>query len=123
MQKKYIVRLSEEERHQLTEVIKKLQGSSQKVRRAYILLQTDANGPNWTDQLCAQAYHCRTKTVENIRQRFVEGGGLSEHWKLKSANILPLRDYWMGSRKLFVLSKSKVLGKFSLRILPLRIRP
>lgn len=74
MQKKYIVRLNEAERHQLTEVIKKLQGSSQKVRRAYILLQTDANGPNWTDLQIAEAYHCRTKTVENIRQRFVEEG-------------------------------------------------
>jgi hypothetical protein len=74
MQKKYIVRLNEAERQQLMEVIKKLQGSSQKVRRAYILLQTDAYGPNWTDLKIAQAYHCRTKTVENIRQRFVEGG-------------------------------------------------
>lgn len=74
MQKKYIVRLSETERQQLTEVIKKLQGSSQKVRRAYILLQTDANGPSWTDSQIAEAYHCQTKTVENIRQRFVEEG-------------------------------------------------
>jgi len=74
MQKKYIVRLNEVERQQLTEVIKKLQGSSQKVRRAYILLQADANGPGWTDLKIAEAYHCRTKTVENIRQRFVEGG-------------------------------------------------
>jgi hypothetical protein len=38
MQKNYIVRLTEEERQRLTEVIKKLQGSSQKVRRAYVLL-------------------------------------------------------------------------------------
>lgn len=74
MKKKYIVRLSEEERYQLTEVIKKHQGSSQKVRRAYILLQTDADGAGWTDLKIAQAYHCRTKTVENIRQRFVEEG-------------------------------------------------
>ena len=74
MQKKYIVRLSEEERQQLTEVIKKLQGNGQKVRRAYVLLQADANGPNWTDAKIAEAYHCRSKTVENIRQRFVEGG-------------------------------------------------
>lgn len=74
MQKKYIIRLNEEERQQLTEVIKKLQGNGQKVRRAYVLLQADANGPNWTDTKIAEAYHCRTKTVENIRQRFVEGG-------------------------------------------------
>jgi hypothetical protein len=38
MQKKYIVRLSEDERRQLREVIKKLKGSSQKVRCAQTAL-------------------------------------------------------------------------------------
>lgn len=74
MEKKYIVRLSEEERYQLREVIKKLKGTGQKVRRAQILLKADAQGPNWTDQQIAEAFGCRTKTVENIRQRLVERG-------------------------------------------------
>ncbi|MEO9595317.1 helix-turn-helix domain-containing protein [Rhodopirellula bahusiensis] len=74
MQKKYIVRLSEDERQQLDVVIKKLSGSSQKVRRAHILLKADADGPAWTDAAIADAFRCRTKTVENIRQRFVEFG-------------------------------------------------
>jgi hypothetical protein len=34
MQKKYVVRLTDEERAELAEVIKKLKGTSQKVRRA-----------------------------------------------------------------------------------------
>jgi hypothetical protein len=74
MPKKYIVRLSDTERHHLQEVIKKLQGSSQKVRRAQILFKADANGPGWTDQRIAEAYACRINTVEKIRQRFVEEG-------------------------------------------------
>lgn len=74
MQKKYIVRLSEDERCQLREVIKKLKGSSQKVRRAQILLKADIAGANWTDERIAEAFDCRTKTVENIRQRLVEKG-------------------------------------------------
>jgi hypothetical protein len=74
MQKKYIVRLTEEERCQLREVIKKLKGSSQKVRRAQILLKADIEGSNWTDERIAEAFDCRTKTVENIRQRLVEKG-------------------------------------------------
>ena len=45
MQKKYIVRLSEEERCELRQVVKKLKGSSQKVRRAQILLKADIEGP------------------------------------------------------------------------------
>ena len=74
MQKKYIVRLLPEERKQLSEVIKKLKGSGQKVSRAYILQKADSEGPNWTDQQIAEAFSCRIKTVENIRQRFVERG-------------------------------------------------
>ena len=74
MQKKYIVRLDDQEREELLVVIKKLKGTSQKVRRAQILLKADANGPGWTDARIAEAFGCRTKTVENIRQRLVENG-------------------------------------------------
>lgn len=74
MQKKYVVRLSDEERSELQEVIKKLKGTSQKVRRAQILLKADADGPAWTDAAIAEAFGCRTQTVENIRQRLVESG-------------------------------------------------
>lgn len=74
MQKKYIVRLSEAERCELRQVIKKLKGSSQKVRRAQILLKADIEGANWTDERIAEAFDCRTKTVENIRRRLVEKG-------------------------------------------------
>lgn len=55
MQKKYIVRLSEEERCELQEVIKELKGSSQKVRHAQILLKADIEGANWTDERIAEA--------------------------------------------------------------------
>lgn len=74
MQKKYIVRLDEQERQELQLVIKKLKGTSQKVRRAQILLKADAHDPGWTDARIAEAFGCRTKTVENIRQRLVENG-------------------------------------------------
>jgi hypothetical protein len=74
MQKKFIVRLTDQERCELQDVIKKLKGTSQKVRRAQILLKADADGPNWTDQRIAEAFSCRTRTVEKIRQRLVERG-------------------------------------------------
>ena len=74
MQKKYIVRLTDEERGELEEVIRKLKGTSQKVKRAQILLKADADGPNWTDQRIAEAFGCRVQTVEKIRQRLVERG-------------------------------------------------
>ena len=74
MNKKYIVRPTAEERDELAAVIKRLSGTSQKVRRAQILSKADADGPNWTDHRIAEAFGCRTQTVENIRQRLVEHG-------------------------------------------------
>jgi hypothetical protein len=74
MKKKYIVRLTDSERKTLEEVVKKLKGSSQKVRRAQILLKADVDGPAWTDVKIAEAYGCRTQTVENVRERFVTEG-------------------------------------------------
>lgn len=74
MPKKYIVRLNKTERTHLHTVIKRLNGSSQKVRRAHILLKAEADGPNWTDAQIAEAFNCRTQTVENIRKRLVTHG-------------------------------------------------
>jgi len=74
MKKKYLVRLADEERKTLREVIGKLEDSSQKVRRAHILLKADAEGPNWSDRKIAEAFSCRTQTVESLRQRLVTDG-------------------------------------------------
>jgi hypothetical protein len=71
MNKKYIVRLLDEEREVCQDVVKKLKGTSQKVRRAQILLKTDADGPAWTDARIAEAFSCRVQTIENLRKRVV----------------------------------------------------
>src|SRR5215213_4678018 len=74
MEKKYVVRLTDAEREALAQVVKKLVGTSQKVKRAQLLLKADAAGPAWTDAAIADAFDCRTKTVENVRERFVTAG-------------------------------------------------
>lgn len=74
MQKKYIVRLSDSERKECEEVIKKLKGTSEKVRRAQILLKADADGPAWNDAKIADAFNCRTRTIEKLRKRLVLNG-------------------------------------------------
>ena len=82
MQKIYIVRLSEEERTTCLALVKKLKGSSQKVRRANILLKADAGGPNWKDQDIADAFLCSRQCVENLRKRLVtEGFEIALHGK------------------------------------------
>ena len=74
IEKKYIVCLTDEEQKILAVVIKKLNGSSEKVRRAQILLKADICALNWTDSKIAEAFSCRTKTVEDIRKRLVTEG-------------------------------------------------
>ena len=74
MNKKYVVRLSDEERRVCQEIVKRLKGSSEKVRRAQILLKADADGPAWSDAKIAEAYGCRVQTVENLRKRLVTEG-------------------------------------------------
>jgi len=72
--KKYVVRLSTEEKQLLEDVVKKLKGGSQKSMRAKILLKADANGPNWNDKKIAEAYGCQVRTIENVRKRLVTEG-------------------------------------------------
>src|SRR5918999_4395691 len=74
MHKKFVVRLSDEERGVCQESIKQLKGSSQKFRRAQILLKTDADGPAWSDVRTAEAFNCRVQTIEQLRKRLVTAG-------------------------------------------------
>lgn len=74
MNKRYIVRLTDEERTICQEVIKNLKGSSQKFRRAQILLKADADGPKWADARIADSFNCRVQTIENLRKRLVMDG-------------------------------------------------
>ena len=74
MNKKYIVRLNDTERSEAEGIVKRLKGTSQKVRRAQILLQADVEGACWPDAQIASAYRCRVRTVENTRKSFVEEG-------------------------------------------------
>jgi transposase len=72
--KKYIVRLTEEERKGLRAAVSKGQASARKIGHARVLLKVDADGPNWTDEQAAEAFGIRANTVRDMRQRFVEEG-------------------------------------------------
>lgn len=69
--KKYVVDLTDAERNVCQDVVKKLKGTSQKVKRANILLKADRG---WADVKNAEALDTRTSTVERVRKRFVEDG-------------------------------------------------
>jgi len=121
MNKKYIVRLTDEERQTCTEVIKKLKGTSQKVRRAQILLKADADGPAWIDLRIAEAFNCRVQTVETLRKRLVtEGFELALHGKKRQTPpTQPLLD-GRGEAKLIAMRLGKPpvgYGNWTLQLL------
>ena len=74
MNKKYIVRLSAEERSQLNDLIRKGKAAASKIRHAHILLQADADGPAWMDEHIAASFSVSVPTVQGVRQRLVEQG-------------------------------------------------
>jgi len=74
MNKKYIVRLTADERKELENLVKKGKTQAYRIKHANILLAVDADGPNWPDHQVAKAYKCHQNTVVNVRQRFVEQG-------------------------------------------------
>lgn len=121
MNKKYIVRLSEQERHVCQEVVKKLKGTSQKVRRAQILLKADAEGPAWTDARIAEAYHCRVQTIENLRKRLVsEGFEQAFHGKERQTPPTPPLLDGKGEAKLIAMRLRKPpagYGRWTLQLL------
>ena len=124
-EKKYIVRLSDAERKECAEVIGKLKGTGQKVRRAQVLLKADADGPAWTDAQIADAFSCRTKTVENIRQRFVELG-FEETLERKPSPTAGAKKLLDGSEEAKIIamrlgSPPEGYGKWTLRLLARKV--
>ena len=74
MQKKYIVRLTAEERTELEAMVTKGKVATYKIKHANILLAADVHGPAWPDQQIATAFSCHPGTVENVRRRLVREG-------------------------------------------------
>ena len=74
--KKYIVKLTEEERAGLQKLIGQGEAPARKLTHARILLKADSGeaGPGWRDQAISEALEVGTATVERVRERFVEEG-------------------------------------------------
>ena len=74
MDKKYVVRLSREQRVLLEAPVKRAKAAGYKILRPHLLLKTDAEGPASSDVEVAEAFGCHSRAVANVRQRFVEAG-------------------------------------------------
>jgi transposase len=74
--KKYVVRLSAEERAQLDELIRKGKRSAQLLTKARVLLKADVSelGEGWSDSRIAAALDTSIATIERTRRQLVEEG-------------------------------------------------
>ena len=75
MGKKYRVTLTPTEQQELRALIARRSAKAAAVKRAYLLLAADENGAqHWNDTDISTTYQVGVRTVERVRQRFVEMG-------------------------------------------------
>ena len=76
MSQKYIVRLTNAERTELTDLVRKGKAAAYKRQHAQILLKADISkfGPGWNDEKISKAFDVSTRTVERVRKKLVEKG-------------------------------------------------
>ena len=74
--KKYVIRLSADERQMLSKLACLGKAAARKITRARVLLKADAGacGPGWTDQRIGEALDVGVRMIENVRRRCVEEG-------------------------------------------------
>ena len=121
MNKKYMVRLTDEERAVCEATVKKERGKSEKLRRAVTLLKADVDGPAWIDEKISEAVGCRIRTVENVRREFVlEGFEAALVRKKRTTPPTPKLLDGAGEAKLIALRLGKPpagYGHWTLRLL------
>src|SRR5258708_1969386 len=74
MNKKYVVRLTDEERHGLEALVSQGKAAARKISRAWILLKADAAGPAWPGERIRTTFNVGLVTIYRVRQSFVEEG-------------------------------------------------
>lgn len=74
--KKYVVKLSDDERRQLNELISKGKKPAKQMLKALILLKADASeaGDGWSDNQIIKALETNASMVYRVRQQLVEEG-------------------------------------------------
>ena len=104
MAKKYLVTLAVQEREELIRLVSVGKSAARKLTHARMLLMADESpgGQAGKDQDIAEAMSVSVKTVERVRQRFVEQG-------LESA-LVPSRNKRIYTRKLDGRQEAKLIA-------------
>lgn len=104
MAKRYRVTLTQPERQELQQLISRGKADARKLAHARILLQADEaeGGPRRTDGQIASSLDTTTRTVERVRERFVEQG--------LDAALLPRPSKRVYARKLDGRQEAKLIA-------------
>jgi hypothetical protein len=91
--KKYIVKLTEQEREELEQMISTGKHSARKLMHARILLKADESTgrPHWTDEQICEAIGGSLSTIGRVRQQFVEEGVAAAISRRKGSGIRDLK--------------------------------
>ena len=121
--KKYVVKLSEVERIQINELIRKGKRSAQLLTKARILLKADVSdaGDGWSDSRIAEALDTSVANVERTRRHLVEEGFDAVLIRKYNPNSAPPRSFdGAAEAKLIALTCGPApagYAKWSLRLL------
>src|SRR5262245_66579711 len=79
MPKKYVLKLTPEEREELSRLVRNGCVAGWKIQRAQALLKCDQGpgGPAWPDERIAEAFGITTRSLEAWRKRAVEHGPMA----------------------------------------------
>jgi transposase len=104
MAKRYRVTLTQPERDALQQMIRKGKSAASKLAHARILLLADEsdNAPARTDKQIAESLNLSTRTIERVRERFVEQGF--------EAALVPARSKRIYTRKLDGKQEAKLIA-------------
>lgn len=127
MAKKYVLKLTADERGDLERLVRRGHVAGWKVQRAQALLHCDqgADGPAWTDERVAEAYGVTVRSLESWRKRAVEAGPMA--LLERKTRITPAATLKLDGEKqarLTALACSKPpdgLARWSLRLLAERL--
>jgi hypothetical protein len=123
MAKKYVLKLTDEERSELERLVRKGRVAGWKLQRAQALLKCDQapGGPAWTDPQIAAAFGVTTRSLESWRKRAVEHGPTTlRERKPRATPAVPPKLDGEGEARLTALACSKPpkgRARWSLRLL------
>ena len=118
--KKYVVRLSADERAQLNDLIRKGKRSAQLLTKARILLKADVSeaGEGWSDSRIAEAVDTSIANILRTRRQLVEEGFEAVLTRKYNANSARPRIFdGVAEAKLIALACPEGHAKWSLRLL------